>query len=296
MPTYHSGFVGLVGRPSVGKSTILNHYLGEKIAIVSPRPQTTRQRTLGILTLEDTQAIFVDTPGFHEPQHELGRYMVESAKGVISDADVLVVVIDAARGITEEDRRVFDRVKQAKRRTLLAINKVDLVKKPLLLPLLQACANTTLFEECIPVCATTGEQMDTLLQCILSRLPEGPHWYDASQRTDQSRDQRVRELIREQVLLATRQEVPHSVAVQLDELAEQERVTLIRATILVERPGQKAIVIGRGGQMLKQIGQAARLEIERLLGRKVFLELWVKVAEEWRSSPRILGELGYTAS
>ncbi len=296
MTVCRSGFVGLVGRPNVGKSAILNAYLGEKIAIVSPCPQTTRHRIVGILTREDAQVMFVDSPGFHKPQHELGRSMLEIAKAVVTDADVLVVVIEATKGLTKEDGRVFDRVKQARRSTLLAINKVDLVKKPLLLPILKACAQTGLFEECVPVSAVSGEQMDVLLQCIISRLPEGPHWYEPHQRTDQARERRIGELIREQVLLATRQEVPHAVAVHIDEITDNARLTVIRATILVERPGQKAIVIGRAGHMLKHIGRAARLEIEQLLQRRVFLELWVKVVEEWRSSPRILRELGYIAS
>lgn len=290
---HRSGFVGIIGRPNVGKSTILNYYLGQKIAIVSPRPQTTRQRILGVFTRADAQVIFLDSPGFHEPQHILGRYMVEVAKAIVDEADVLVVVIDARAGLTAEDERVFSRVRRAKRPALLAINKVDVVKKPRLLPLLEACAKTALFTECIPVSALTGDQMDVLLDRIIAQLPEGPEWYEVEQQTDQTITQRIVELIREQVLLATRQEVPHAVAVRLDQLVEQERVTVIRATILVERQGQKAIIIGREGAMLKRIGQEARRQIERLLGRKVHLALWVKVVEDWRSSERVLRELGY---
>lgn len=300
--TFRSGFVGIVGRPNVGKSTILNRYLNEKIAIVTPRPQTTRHRILGVLTREDAQVMFLDSPGLHQPEHALGRYMVEVAKAVIDEADVLVTVIDARNGLTEDDERVFARVKQAlgratseqgSRTALLAINKVDGVKKPRLLPLLARCAKTGIFAECIPVSALMGDQMDVLLARIIAHLPLGPRWYEPDQRTDQTASQRIGELIREQILLATHQEVPHAVAVVVDEVKEQERVTAIQATIFVERPGQKAIVIGRGGLMLKRIGQEARRQLERLLGRKVYLELWVKVAESWRSDERVLRQLGY---
>jgi GTP-binding protein Era len=300
---HRSGFVGIVGRPNVGKSTILNYYLGEKISIVSPRPQTTRHRVLGVLTKEDAQVLFLDTPGLCTPQRPLERHMVGVAKSVIDEADVLVAVIDGRVGIREEDEWVFARLRQAlsggrggdraKQSCLLAINKVDAVKKPRLLPLLEACANTKLFEECIPVSALRGDQMDVLLACLILRLPQGPRWYEPEHRTDQPPSQHIAELVREQILLATRQEVPHTVAVLVEEVVEQERVTVVRATILVERPGQKAIVIGRQGLMLKRIGQEARRELERFLGRKVHLELWVKVAADWRSDPQVLRQLGY---
>ena len=300
--TYRSGFVGIVGRPNVGKSTLLNFYLGEKLAIVSPRPQTTRHRILGVLTREDAQVTFLDTPGFHKPEHALGRYMLEVVKAVFDEADVLVTMIDASRGITEEDERVFEQVKQAlrragpgegKRHALLAINKVDRVKKPRLLPLIESCAKRQIFSECVPISALAGEQMGVLLERIIASLPEGPRWYEPQQRTDQTTTQLVSELIREQALLATREEVPHAIGVMVEQLEESERLVSIQATIIVERGGQKAIVIGRGGAMLKQIGQAARREIERLLGRKVYLGLWVKVIERWREDERALRQLGY---
>ena len=300
---YRSGFVGIIGRPNVGKSTLLNYYLGEKISIVSSKPQTTRHRVLGVLTREDAQVVFLDTPGLCTPQHTLGRYMQEVAKSVIDEADVLVAVIDGRVGVREDDERLFARLRQAlsggragnraKQHCFLAINKVDVVKKPRLLPLLEMCAKTKLFEECIPVSALRGDQMDVLLACIISRLPQGPQWYEPQDRTDQTPSQVIAELVREQILLATRQEIPHTVAVLVDEVIEQERITVVRATILVERPGQKAIVIGRQGLMLKRIGQEARRELERFLGRKFHLELWVKVAAEGRSDPRVLRQLGY---
>jgi len=302
---YRSGFVGIVGRPNVGKSTLLNYYLGEKISIVSPRPQTTRHRILGVLTREDAQVMFLDTPGLCTPQHTLGRYMQEVAKSVIDEADVLVAVIDGRVGVREDDERLFARLRQALSGgragnraappCLLAINKVDVASKPRLLPVLEACAKTKLFAECIPVSALTGDQMDVLLSCIVTRLPEGPRWYESQDRTDQPISRMVGERVREQILLATRQEVPHTAAVLVDEIDEQEHVTVVRATILVERQGQKAILIGRQGLMIKRIGQHARRELERLLGRKIHLELWVKVAADWRSDPRLLRQLGYVA-
>lgn len=292
---FRSGFVGIVGKPNVGKSTILNYYLGEKVAIVSPRPQTTRQRILGVLTRDDAQVMFLDSPGFHEPEHALGRYMVEVAKAVLEEADVIVDVLDARHGLREDDERLFSRLRHVKRPRLLAMNKVDVVRKPKLLPLIEACANTRLFTECIPISARTGEQMDVLLARIIAHLPEGPRWYEPEQRTDQTPRQLMAELIREQVLLATREEVPHAVAVLLEECEERERLVAIQATILVERQGQKAILIGRKGAMLKQIGQEARRPLERLLGRKVYLGLWVKVAEGWRQDERVLRQLGYAS-
>ena len=233
MSTGHrSGFVGVVGRPNVGKSTLVNYYLGEKVAIVSPRPQTTRQRILGVLTRGDAQVAFLDTPGFHKPEHTLGRYMLEAAKAVLEEADVLLVVIDGRQGMTAEDEDLFARAKRTGRPAVLAINKIDLVKKPRLLPLIDACAKTGVFRECVPVSALTGEQMEVLLERVIAGLPEGPQWYEPERRTDQSTRQRLGELIREQVLLATRQEVPHSVAVLVDVMEEKPRVTVIQATIL----------------------------------------------------------------
>ena len=290
---FRSGFVGIVGRPNVGKSTMVNFFVGCKVAIVSPHPQTTRQRIIGVLTRDDAQVAFLDTPGFREPKHDLGRSMMEVTKAVVDEADVLMAVIDGRTGILKDDERVFAHVKRSKRPALLAINKVDITKKPRLLPLLEACAKTGIFQECIPVSAVTGEQLDVLLMHLIARLPEGPRWYEVAQQTDQTMTQRVGELIREQALLVTREEVPHALAVLVEEMVDRERVTAIRATVLVERPGQKAILIGRGGSTMKSIGQAARAQIERLLHRQVYLELWVKAKPGWRNDPRVLRELGY---
>ena len=292
---YRSGFIGIIGKTNVGKSTLLNQMLGQKVSIVSPRPQTTRQRILGILTRPTLQAVFIDTPGWHEPEHPLGHQLMRVAQSIGDEADVLLVVIDARSGLTREDRWVFDHARslKLKRPPILAVNKVDLVKKPLILPLLQECARERLFEEQVPISAATGENVDRLLEVLVERLPMGPRWYEAGQVTDQSSEQLIREMIREQVLLATRQEVPHAVAVLIEQIETKETVTVIHAAVLVERSGQKAIIIGKEGSMLKQIGQASREALERWLGRRVYLQLWVKVVENWRSNHEILRELGY---
>ena len=292
---YRSGFIGIIGKTNVGKSTLLNRFLGHKVSITSPRAQTTRYRVLGILTRPDAQAMFIDSPGWHKPEHPLGQYLLRVAQHVVDEVDILLVVIDAVSGIRTEDEWVFEHVRQAKRPAILAVNKVDAVKKPMLLPLLERCEETKLFQELVPISAKEGENVDPLLELLISRLPLGPRWYEADQITDQTTEQMIRELIREQALLATRQEVPHAMAVLVDQVEEKDRVTVIHATILVERPGQKAIIIGKRGAMLKQIGQASRLEIERWLGRRVYLQLWVKVVEGWRQKSTILKELGYEA-
>jgi len=290
---YRSGFVGLIGKPNVGKSTILNLLLGRKVSIVSPRPQTTRQRVLGILTKDDAQVIFVDTPGWHKPEDPLGRHLISVAKGVIEEVDILVAVLDATSGIEIEDEWVFNEVRQRKRPALAVINKADAVKKPSLLPFLEQLAALKLFDDQIPVSALKHENLDVLLKEIIRRLPEGPRWYAPGQVTDQTSEQIIRELIREQVFNAVRQEVPYAVAIRLDAMEDKPRVTVIQATILVEREGQKAIMIGKRGQMLKEIGKAARLELERELGRRIYLELWVKVEKDWRRKMSVLRELGY---
>ena len=292
---FRSGFVALVGKPNVGKSTLLNAYLGKKISIVSPKPQTTRQRILGILTRSDYQVAFIDSPGWHKPQHPLGKYMVSVAKSIIEEADVVVMLIDAAQGFKQEDEWVVEQVRASKRPALLAINKVDRVGKAKLLPLIEAAAARELFQEIVPISATTRVQLDVLLTEMIARLPEGPRWYEADQLTDQSTEQIIREFIREAALDATRQEVPHAVAVSVDEVTQKERVIVIRSTILVEREGQKAIIIGKKGQMLKRIGTVARQDLERWLGQAVYLELWVKVSPGWRDNPSLLRDLGYTS-
>ncbi len=292
-PGFRSGFVGILGKPNVGKSTLLNTLLGQKVSIVSPRPQTTRHRIIGVLHRPEAQIIFIDSPGWHRPLHPLGRYLLATTKGIAEEADVLVMMLDATSGIRKEDQWVIDEVRRAKHRALLVINKADAVRKPLILPLLEQCAKLEMFEEIIPLSALTGDNLPALLTQIIKRLPEGPRWYELDQITDQPTQRRVQELIREQILLATKQEVPHAAAVLIDEFTHTDTLITIRATIVVEREGQKAIVIGQKGLFLKAIGTAARLELERLLGTKVFLQLWVKVVSDWRKESSILRQLGY---
>ena len=292
---YRAGFVGIIGRPNVGKSTLLNYVLGRKIAITSPKPQTTRGRIEAILTRPDGQAIFVDTPGIHAPQHTLGRAMVKAAHGVALDVDVLLALVDATRAIGAEDERVFDWVRQAKKPSLLVINKVDAVRKELVLPLIERCAKMRLFLDYFPVSALTGINMAELVEVIFAQLPPGPQWFEPDRVTTQSTQALVAELIREQILRHTEQEVPHAATVMVDEWRPGTRGEglYVRATILVERESHKGILIGKGGLRLKQIGQAARAQIEQLVGQSVFVELWVKVAKDWRSDPSVLKRLGY---
>lgn len=292
---YKAGFVGIIGRPNAGKSTLLNHVLGRKIAITSPKPQTTRGRIEGILTRPAGQAVFVDTPGVHAPQHALGRTMVKTAHGAALDVDVLLAVVDAARGLGPDDERVFDWVRQARTPSLLAINKVDAVRKELVLPLIERCAKMRLFLDYFPVSALTGVNMAELVEAVFAQLPPGPQWFEPDRVTTQSTQTLVAELIREQILRHAEQEVPHAATVRVDELRPGVRGTglYVRATILVEREAHKGILIGKGGARLKQIGQAARAQIEQLVGQSVFVELWIKVAKDWRSDPSVLKRLGY---
>jgi len=294
--SFRSGFVGVVGRPNVGKSTLVNYYVGQKVAIATPMPQTTRHKILGILTRPEAQIIFVDTPGFHDPQHTLGQYMVKTALGTLDAVDLLLVLIDARRGYLSDDHRLIQAVARAKRPAFLVLNKVDLVRpKQRLLPLIEAARQFGCFRDFFPVSSLKGDQMDVLLQHIIPSLPEGPLWFTAPQVTDRSRLFQMAELIREQVIRHTFEEVPHAVAVSIEHLEEQPdpQPLVIHATIVVERETQKGILIGKGGQKLKAIGAQARLGIEQLVHRHVFLQLWVKVTEDWRRDPHQLRALGY---
>lgn len=286
-----SGFVALVGRPNVGKSTLLNAYLGHKVSIVSPKPQTTRVAIRGMLQRPDAQIIFVDTPGLHTPKSGLGAYMVEAARRAIPDSDVLCFVVDAADPPGKLDREIAELVKRAHKPAILVLNKVDIARKAdVWLPQYRELGP---WDMEVAVSAKTGDGLETLLDEIVGRLPEGPRLFPAEQTTDRSEREQVAELIREKVLLNTQEEVPHGAAVEIEEWEQRGRRLYIRATVNVERDGHKGIVIGEGGRMLKKIGAAARFEIERLLGRPVFLDLWVKVRKDWRSDPASLRWLGY---
>jgi len=292
--SFRSGFVALVGRPNVGKSTLLNALLGQKVAIVSPKPQTTRMPLRGILTRPDAQIIFVDTPGIHDPRTKLGTFMVEQARRAIPDADVICLVVDLTRPPGRLDERIAGLIRRVRSPRLLVLNKVDMRTS-------DGQANVDAYRALGPwdmelaISALHHQGLETLLDEIVQRLPLGTLLYPDDQLTDQSAREHVAELVREQVLRYTEQEVPHGVAVEIEEWEEKERAIYIRATIYVEKDSQKGILIGAGGTMLKRIGSAARHSAEAVLGRTVYLELWVKVRQNWRDDPSSLYWLGYRA-
>lgn len=294
-PDHRSGFVAVVGRPNVGKSTLMNAYLGQKVAIVTPKPQTTRHRLLGILTLPHAQLIFMDTPGIHQPRHKLGHYMVETAKNAISDADVILFMVDVSVPPTDEDQAVAQLVaKNPRTPVILALNKMDLVQPADLQAHFDAYWALGQFAAWMLISATRGDNLEKLRDIIISHLPLGPRYYPPDQVTDQPERFVAAELIREQILLQTHQEVPYGVAVVVEEFKERRPdLTYISATIYVERESHKGIIIGNKGEKLKQIGQKARQHLEEMVGHQVYLELWVKVRKKWRQDERQLRELGY---
>jgi GTP-binding protein Era len=293
---YRSGFVAVVGKPNVGKSTLINTYVGQKVAIVSPKPQTTRRRLRGILTLADAQIVFVDTPGIHEPRHKLGEYMVQTAARAIPDADVVLFMVDVSRPPGEEDRTLARLIEErAAGPCILAMNKVDLLPPEQEEAARAAYLALSDCAESLMISATEGHNRDDLLALIVQHLPTGPQFYPSDQFTDQPVRFMAGELIREQVLHELHHEVPHWVAVVVEEFRERrEDLTYIEATIYVAKDSQKGIVIGQGGRMLKRIGRGAREEIESLLGTKVYLELWVKVRKRWPRDDAALRHLGFT--
>ena len=295
-PDHRSGFVAMIGRPNVGKSTLLNALVGQKLVIVSDKPQTTRNRLLGILTLPEAQIVFVDTPGIHRPLHKLGSYMVEAAIDVIEDADVVLFMVDLSFPPGKEDRLVAEALQRANARHIaLVMNKSDMLSADELLARQQAYEALVQTAEQITISALQGTNVDALLRQIIAALPIGPRYFPEEQVTDQLERFVTAELIREQVLRRTEQEIPHAVAVFVDEFKQRrEDLAYISAMILVEKDSQKGILIGEKGKMLKQIGEAARAEIEEMLGHKVFLELWVKVNKNWRSDEAQLRRLGYS--
>jgi len=293
-PDHRSGFVAVVGEPNVGKSTLMNYYLGQKVAIVSPRPQTTRQQLLGILTRPDAQVILVDTPGIHQPQTKLGQFMVETARRAILDADVVLWIVDLTGRPSSMENDIAGWLAAAPR-VVMALNKMDLVPADEIPFRAESYHELLSGAEWISISAANGEGCPRLLEAIIASLPLGPRYFPEEQVTDQQERFIVAELVREQVLAHLFQEVPHAVAVMVEELKErQEGMYYISATVYVERDTQKGILIGKGGQMLRTIGAAARQEVERLLGGKVYLELWVKVRKNWRKDERELRRFGYS--
>jgi len=293
VPTGHrSGFVAIIGRPNVGKSTLLNQVLGQKVAIVTPKPQTTRGRILGILTLPDAQIIFVDTPGLHRPRSMVNQRMVEAAERAAAEADVRLWVVDAQAGITAGDRAIAVQL-QGTAETCVALNKIDGLPRNALLPLLAALDEMLPGRHVIPVSALRKTNFNELLEQLVRLLPVGPRYYDPEVFTDQTERLLAQEVIREKVLLQTEAEVPYAVAVTIDQFEDKGKVAVINATIHVERASQKAIVIGAGGKRIKEIGRAARIELEALLGRRLYLEVFVRVQEEWTKRRALLKEFGF---
>ena len=291
---HRSGFVVVLGKPNAGKSTLINALVGEKVAIVSPQPQTTRSRLRGILTRPDAQIVFVDLPGVHEPRHRLGQAMMETARQAIPDADVLLCLVDVSRPPTAEDEAVVALAVACPSPRLLVGNKADSLAREKVDAAFARYRALGTFDGYLLISALKNKNLDLLLDAILERLPEGPTYYPADDFTDQPGQQMAAELIREQVLRQTRQEVPHGVAVVVEEWKQRRPdLTDIAATIYVEKESHKAIVIGRGGEILGRIGAAARPEIEALAGTQVFLQLWVKVAKEWRDDPAAVKRFGY---
>jgi len=290
-----AGFVSLVGRPNAGKSSLLNRIIGEKLAIVSDKPQTTRTRITGVKNYPEGQVVFVDTPGIHRPLHRMNVRMVDAAVDTLSEVDVVGVVLDISEGPGAGLRYLLNLVKDVKASTVLILNKIDLVKKHKLLPVIEQLSKERDWHAIVPVSAFTGDNVARLEEVILGALPDGEPLFPADYLTDQPERAMVAEMVREQVLRLTRDELPFSTAVLIDQFQEptdDDHMTRIWATILVERDSQKPIVIGRGGEMIKQIGTAARQEIEKFFGTRVFLDLRVAVREQWREDERILDSLG----
>jgi GTP-binding protein Era len=290
-----SGLVSLVGRPNAGKSTLLNHLAGQKLAIVSDKPQTTRHRIVGVRNTPEAQLVFIDTPGIHKPMHLMNQRMVATAVDTLREVDVVTLVVDASLPTGRGDAFVLELIRSVRTRAVLALNKVDLVRKPLLLPLIERYASTDLFAAVVPLSALSGDGVPALEREIVALLPEGEPLYPEEYLTDQTQRTLTAELIREKVLRHTRDELPYSTAViidQFEEPAEEGGLTRIYASILVDHDSQKPIVVGKGGEMIKRIGTEARKDLEEMLDGRVFLDLHVKVRERWRDDERLLNELG----
>ena len=292
---FKSGFISLIGRPNVGKSTLLNLLLGEKIAIISDKPQTTRNRILGIKNHPDGQIVFWDTPGIHRARSRLNQSMVKAALATYKEVDGICFIIEANRPFDDENDFILETLKKVEKPVLLVINKVDLIPKPDLLPIMDEYSRLRSFEPIIPISALLGEGVEVLVAEMLKILPAGPRLFPEEMITDLPERFLAAELIREKVFLRTHEEVPYATAVVVEEFKErgEKNLVVIKATIQVERESQKGILIGEKGRMLKEIGRQAREEIEALLGAKVFLELWVKVEKNWREDPAALRRLGY---
>jgi GTPase len=292
---YRSGFVAIVGRPNAGKSTLLNRLAGQKIAIVTSKPQTTRNRIQGIVTKSEGQIVFIDTPGLHTPDSALGRQMMREVAAAVEGIDVLLVMADASRGMPEKDDLLFEKAKRFAGKTILALNKVDRIEKSKLLPLIEAFRKQFEFSAIVPISALKGSGVNELSNEILRMLPEGEPYFPEDQVTDQPERFLAAEIVREKGIQAMHHELPYAIAVHVDKFEELQRLTRVEATMYVERDTQKKILIGQKGAMLKKIGTEARKELEELLGTKVYLGLFVKVVPNWRESPQRVRELDWHA-
>ncbi|GAA3722315.1 MULTISPECIES: GTPase Era [Salinicoccus] len=291
---FKSGFISIIGRPNVGKSTFMNKVLGQKVAIMSDKPQTTRNKIQGVHTTEDSQMIFIDTPGIHKPKHQLGEHMMKVARNTLRETEVILFIINAAEEIGRGDEYIIDMLKNNDTPIILVLNKIDLVHPDKLMEQITVYKDKLNFSEVVPISALQGNNVDHLLSVIESYLPEGPMYYPEDRITDHPEHFIVSELIREKVLHLTSQEIPHAIGVEVDKMKADDNGTVhVTATIYVERDSQKGMVIGKGGKMLKEVGQLARYDIENLLGSKVFLELWVKVQKDWRNKSQFIRSLGY---
>lgn len=292
---FQSGFVSLVGRPNVGKSTLMNHLIGEKIAIISNKPQTTRNKITSILTKENFQCIFIDTPGIHKPKHKLGEYMVKSAENALNEIDVVLMLIEPTEKVLDKDKYVLEYLKNVKIPIILVINKIDTVEKQKLLQVIDNYRKEYRFAEVVPISAIKGQNTEELLNVIQKYLPEGPQYFPEDMVTDQPERQIVSEIIREKALHLLQDEIPHGIAVEIMSMKKRTDKNLVdvEATIYCEKESHKGIVIGKQGSMLKKIGSRARTDVERLLGSPIYLQLWVKVKKDWRDSDFLLKNFGY---
>lgn len=290
-----SGFVSIIGRPNVGKSTFLNYVIGQKIAIMSNKPQTTRNKIQGVYTSEHSQIIFIDTPGIHKPKHKLGDFMMKVAQNTLKEVDVILFMVNVTEKFGSGEKFILEKLQNVEAPVFLVLNKIDQTAKEEILQVIAQYKDRYSFAEIVPISALTGKNIDTLLKQIEKYMPEGPMYYPSDQVTDHPERFIVSELIREKVLHLTREEIPHSIAVMVEKISTENegRSVHIHATIIVERDSQKGIVIGKQGKMLKEVGTRARKDIENLFGSKVFLELWVRVEKNWRDKASYLREFGY---
>ena len=291
---FKSGFISIIGRPNVGKSTFMNKVLGQKVAIMSDKPQTTRNKIQGVHTTEASQMIFIDTPGIHKPKHQLGEHMMKVARNTLRETEAILFLVNVAEEIGRGDEYIIDMLKNTETPIILVMNKIDLVHPDKLIEQIEVYKDKLPFAEVVPISALQGNNVDRLLEVIEGYLPEGPMYYPEDRITDHPEHFIVGELIREKALHLTSQEIPHAIGVEVERMKADDRGTInVAAVIYVERDSQKGMVIGKNGKMLKEIGKLARIDIETLLGSRVYLELWVKVQKDWRNKSQFIRSLGY---